>query len=229
MLRMYWPNESEPSIIDGTWTIPPVKKVYVRSCRRKGGGTVTLRDHLRAIYTAYFVDAERPFGRQDPARVRKALGPQSNSRAADDLAKAVIRRHRRRQRSRERGRCRHRGSGRAMERIMGLSAERRTIAAVALTIGMAVGASPASAQTSEDAPKILKAMTDYVAAQKDISATYDADVEVITAQLQKLQFTSSGALAFEPSRQDPGDAQRRVFRSGAGVQRRDRDRFREAH
>ncbi|HYC17430.1 MAG TPA: DUF1254 domain-containing protein [Pseudolabrys sp.] len=27
MLRMYWPNEKPPSIINGTWTIPPVKKV----------------------------------------------------------------------------------------------------------------------------------------------------------------------------------------------------------
>jgi hypothetical protein len=27
MLRMYWPKEKKPSIIDGTWTIPPVKKV----------------------------------------------------------------------------------------------------------------------------------------------------------------------------------------------------------
>jgi hypothetical protein len=27
MLRMYWANESAPSILDGTWTIPPVKKV----------------------------------------------------------------------------------------------------------------------------------------------------------------------------------------------------------
>src|SRR4029079_14681358 len=27
MLRMYWPNEKSPSIINGTWTIPPVKKV----------------------------------------------------------------------------------------------------------------------------------------------------------------------------------------------------------
>jgi len=27
MLRMYWPNEDPPSIIDGTWTIPAVKKV----------------------------------------------------------------------------------------------------------------------------------------------------------------------------------------------------------
>lgn len=27
MLRMYWPRESKPSIIDGTWKIPPVKVV----------------------------------------------------------------------------------------------------------------------------------------------------------------------------------------------------------
>jgi hypothetical protein len=26
MLRMYWPNESNPSIINGSWKIPPVKK-----------------------------------------------------------------------------------------------------------------------------------------------------------------------------------------------------------
>ncbi|WP_043612840.1 DUF1254 domain-containing protein [Ensifer sp. ZNC0028] len=27
MMRLYWPNESNPSIIDGSWTIPPVMKV----------------------------------------------------------------------------------------------------------------------------------------------------------------------------------------------------------
>ncbi len=26
MLRMYWPNESDPSILDGSWAIPKVKK-----------------------------------------------------------------------------------------------------------------------------------------------------------------------------------------------------------
>jgi len=31
MLRMYWPNESNPSIIDGTWTIPPVRKAGDRA------------------------------------------------------------------------------------------------------------------------------------------------------------------------------------------------------
>ena len=27
MLRLYWPNEYSPSIIDGTWTIPAIQKV----------------------------------------------------------------------------------------------------------------------------------------------------------------------------------------------------------
>jgi hypothetical protein len=27
MLRLYWPNEDAPSILDGSWTIAPVKKV----------------------------------------------------------------------------------------------------------------------------------------------------------------------------------------------------------
>ena len=27
MLRMYWPKETPPSLLDGTWTIPAVKQV----------------------------------------------------------------------------------------------------------------------------------------------------------------------------------------------------------
>ncbi len=50
---------------------------------------------------------------------------------------------------------------------------------------------PAQAQ---DATKVLKAMTDYVASQKVISATYDTDIEVITHDLQKIQFASSGQM-----------------------------------
>jgi len=26
MLRMYWPRETDPSILDGTWTLPAVRK-----------------------------------------------------------------------------------------------------------------------------------------------------------------------------------------------------------
>ena len=42
--------------------------------------------------------------------------------------------------------------------------------------------------------KILKKMTDYVSSQKVISATYDTDIEVITNDLQKIQFASSGEM-----------------------------------
>jgi hypothetical protein len=47
---------------------------------------------------------------------------------------------------------------------------------------------------AQDAGKILKAMSDYLTAQKNLSATFDADIEIITPELQKIQFTSSGQL-----------------------------------
>jgi hypothetical protein len=51
-----------------------------------------------------------------------------------------------------------------------------------------------SSKAQDDASNILKAMTDYVSSQKVISATYDSDIEVITNDLQKIQFTSSGQM-----------------------------------
>jgi hypothetical protein len=66
--------------------------------------------------------------------------------------------------------------------------------AVALTAGLLFG--PAlfisSARAEDDAKSLLKAMTDYIAAQKTLSATIDSDIEVVTPDLQKIQFTSSG-------------------------------------
>ncbi len=50
-----------------------------------------------------------------------------------------------------------------------------------------------AAQAQEDsARRILKAMSDYVASQKTISLTFDTDIEVITPEIQKIQFSSSG-------------------------------------
>ena len=60
-----------------------------------------------------------------------------------------------------------------------------------VTAFIAFGAQPARA---DDAAKFLKAMTDYTAAQKSISATFDSDIEVVTPALEKIQFTSSGKL-----------------------------------
>jgi hypothetical protein len=50
------------------------------------------------------------------------------------------------------------------------------------------------ARAEDDAVKILKASMDYLSAQKSISATFDSDIEVITPELQKIQFASSGQM-----------------------------------
>jgi hypothetical protein len=47
---------------------------------------------------------------------------------------------------------------------------------------------------SDDANKILKALSDYMASQKNISLSFDSAVEVITPEVQKIQFASSGRL-----------------------------------
>ena len=43
-----------------------------------------------------------------------------------------------------------------------------------------------------DATRILKQMSDYLASQNTIAATFDAGIEVVTNQLEKIQFNSSG-------------------------------------
>jgi len=56
-------------------------------------------------------------------------------------------------------------------------------------------AAPAMAQPqASDAKAILKAMSDYVSSQKTIELTLDSDIEVITPQLEKIQFTNSGEM-----------------------------------
>ena len=45
---------------------------------------------------------------------------------------------------------------------------------------------------AQDAAKVLKAMSDYTAGQKSISATFDSDIEIITPELQKIQLPVPG-------------------------------------
>ena len=52
-----------------------------------------------------------------------------------------------------------------------------------------------------DAQMILKAMSEYVAGQRTIELTFDSAIEVITPELEKIQFTSSGsALVSRPDK-----------------------------
>lgn len=66
----------------------------------------------------------------------------------------------------------------------------------AIWISSASGAAPPSRASAEsaDAFNALKAMSDYVAAQKTISAAYDANIEIITPEIEKIQFNNSGEI-----------------------------------
>jgi len=57
-----------------------------------------------------------------------------------------------------------------------------------------LSAALATAARADDSTKILKSMSDYLANQKTLSANFDSDIEVITPELQKIQFTSSGQM-----------------------------------
>jgi hypothetical protein len=61
------------------------------------------------------------------------------------------------------------------------------------TSWIGVTAAPAWA-AGDDALQVLKAMSTYMAGQKTLSITFDSAVEVITPDLEKIQFTSSGTL-----------------------------------
>jgi hypothetical protein len=69
-----------------------------------------------------------------------------------------------------------------------------------LAVGLASGGMGAEPQDG-DAMLILKAMSDYVSSQPMIDLTFDSDIEVITPELEKIQFTNSGsALVSRPDK-----------------------------
>lgn len=73
--------------------------------------------------------------------------------------------------------------------------------AVAMAILLFFATGTTAGAAGEDATAILKAMADYLSAQKTISLTFDSDIEVITPQMEKIQFTNSGeALLSRPDK-----------------------------
>ena len=74
------------------------------------------------------------------------------------------------------------------------------IASVILPAAILV-AGPALQAKENDALSILKAMSQYVGQQSVIELTFDSAIEVITPQLEKIQFTNSGgALLSRPDK-----------------------------
>jgi hypothetical protein len=70
----------------------------------------------------------------------------------------------------------------------------RSLSAMALSVVVGLGTSAGVNADEADAKRLLKAMSDYMAAQKVLSFEYDATLEVITKDDQKLALVSSGAV-----------------------------------
>ena len=72
---------------------------------------------------------------------------------------------------------------------------RRRMSVASMLVAAVLFASGSSVQAQEpDAKAILKSMADYVSSQQTIKLTFDSDIEVITPELEKIQFTNSGEL-----------------------------------
>lgn len=64
----------------------------------------------------------------------------------------------------------------------------------AICAGSLLCAAPAQADTAADARRIVKAMSDYMASQNNLSGEFDADLDIITPSLEKIQFSASGSV-----------------------------------
>jgi len=79
-----------------------------------------------------------------------------------------------------------------VRKLLSISATVLCAAALSLAVGLGT---PSGAQADEaDAKKLLKSMSDYLAAQTAISFEFDAVLEVLTKDNQKLALASSGAV-----------------------------------
>jgi hypothetical protein len=70
-----------------------------------------------------------------------------------------------------------------------------TGAGLALLLGL--GASLDANADANDAKRLVKTMSDYLAAQKSISFSYDSNLQVVTADKQKLELASSGTVTLQ--------------------------------
>ncbi len=81
------------------------------------------------------------------------------------------------------------------------SSDRKTRFQAGLLLALWFGASLTAQAQENEALRILKSMTDYMQAQTNIEFSFDSDIEVITPELEKIQFTNSGeALLSRPDK-----------------------------
>jgi hypothetical protein len=82
-----------------------------------------------------------------------------------------------------------------MSALLRWNAPRRRAAGVLITAALGWLVQGPSWADDASARNILKAMSDYLASQKHLAAKFDVDLEIITPQVEKLQFSASGEIA----------------------------------
>ena len=70
----------------------------------------------------------------------------------------------------------------------------RRMSAVVLSLSFVLGTSVGVRADEADAMRLLKAMSDYVSAQNAVSFAYDASLEIVTTDEQRLALASSGTV-----------------------------------
>ena len=68
-------------------------------------------------------------------------------------------------------------------------------AAASIIVAATVAVSLPSQAEESDAKALFKAMSDYVSGQQEISFSYDANLEIVTGDMMKVGFASSGTVA----------------------------------
>src|SRR5690349_18503295 len=71
----------------------------------------------------------------------------------------------------------------------------RWCAGALLATATVVGGVSAASADEKDARALLKAMSDYMGAQQAISFAFDSSLAVVTSDLQKIEFASSGTVS----------------------------------
>lgn len=73
----------------------------------------------------------------------------------------------------------------------------RSLPAAALSLAVMLGTPMCVSADEADAKRLLKAMSDYITAQQAISFDYDATLEVVTKEQQKLALAGSGSVVLK--------------------------------
>ena len=73
----------------------------------------------------------------------------------------------------------------------------RRMSAVVLSLSYVLGTSVGVRADEADAMRLLKAMSDYVSAQNGVSFAYDASLEIVTTDEQRLALASSGTVTLD--------------------------------